>query len=59
MGHIEATFYSAFCLCFYWACRALSPLFGGGDKVFKIYFWVTCHDHRWHLGCILLKMPAI
>ena len=41
MSHLESTFYSAFCMCFYWACRTLSPLLSSaGDGVFGLYFWV-------------------
>jgi MFS family permease len=41
MSQLESTFYSAFCLCFYWACRTLSPLLSStGDRVFGLYFWV-------------------
>jgi hypothetical protein len=41
MSHLESTFYSAFCLCFYWACRTLSPfLSSGGNRVFRLFFWV-------------------
>ena len=38
MTHLQSTYYSAACLVCYWACRALSPLFSSGDRVFK----VTC-----------------
>jgi hypothetical protein len=40
MTHLQSTYYSALCLCFYWVCRAVSPLLASGDRVFKLFFWV-------------------
>jgi hypothetical protein len=42
MSHLQSTYFSALCLCFYWGCRAGAPLLIGsdGDRVFKLYFWV-------------------
>jgi hypothetical protein len=35
--HVESTLFSAFCLCFYWACRTVTPLLGAGDRVFVLF----------------------
>jgi hypothetical protein len=40
MTHLQSTYYSALCLCFYWLCRAVSPLLGREDRVLTLFFWV-------------------
>ena len=35
--HVESTLFSAFCLCFYWLCRTLTPLIGAGERVFTLF----------------------
>ena len=32
---------------------------GGSRPITPEDMGVSCHSYRWHLGCILLEMPAI